>query len=294
MLAPPSHSDLLNELVRSGASLSDLARTHNLSAAQLLAFVRDPAIRADLAELLRFSRRITEFTARQSHPLALATLHALAASPDADPSERRRAAIALLHAPRLTRWRSAPRETSPDSPATPAPSTPSFNISDRLHSALNAHPKRTPPPDFLDDLDPDADLDLPAAEPPHRCTDQLDLLAEHLRDALDPLLPLLTAPDPSPAQLAALAPALPDELRESWTTHPLRLRLVRSRSAILDDILPASPVLAARLQTSASASLVLDDAAIPLRFSRNSPADPWQPRLAPHTLSIPADGLPAG
>jgi len=114
----PENNAILSAILESSESLFTIAAYHNLTLAALLQRVQSPAFQANLDAARRLALKRADAHLAEAAQIATTTLASIARDPDADPTERRRAATTILGARRPRR---PGRHRRPDRPHHPPP-----------------------------------------------------------------------------------------------------------------------------------------------------------------------------
>ncbi len=132
-------ADLFNAFVESGFDLLVLAKTRSITPADLLLWIRKPAVKLALQDFLGFQALANRARLDASRLRAVEALATILDAPAATPIERRRAGVAITRAVAQSERTARPgassprsRPHSPPKAATlhPAPSIPPINPTD--------------------------------------------------------------------------------------------------------------------------------------------------------------------
>jgi hypothetical protein len=139
-------SDLLAAFL-SGQDLLSLVTQGSLSAAELFDWFQDPQTQSRIDAAQQLDAAILERQAVLASKRALAELQSVLADNEADPTERRRAATAVLRFPRGVQRRSFPRPASrPNPPPLPHLHPPEPHPDPRPDPRPGPHPDQGPAP----------------------------------------------------------------------------------------------------------------------------------------------------
>ena len=115
----PERHDLLSAFL-AGQDLASLVAKGSLTAAELLDWFQDPQTQSQIDAAQQLDAAVLERQALLASKRAMAELDSILADAKADPTERRRAATAVLRFPRRVQRRSFPRPgPQPSSPPSP-------------------------------------------------------------------------------------------------------------------------------------------------------------------------------